>query len=138
MLLRNSRVIERPIRMIMAANAINNVSEVNDRVENSETAMTTASPQEAEKAVGPSSEISIEHGQVIESVGSGGDELQIIGHEINDNEQTVNTDKAAGPGEKEKEVENDLNVEKKNSWEYGAGSLPINYADDSRPRTEYR
>ena len=62
MLLRNKRVIERPNRLVMAANNVN--SNVQD-VDNVEMVMTTASPQ-IDKTVGPSSELNKEQGQVIE------------------------------------------------------------------------
>ena len=64
MLLRNKRIIERPNRLVMAANSVNmNVQDVN----NVEMVMTddTASPQ-VDKTVGPRTEIDKEQGQNIE------------------------------------------------------------------------
>ena len=96
MLLRKKRVIVRPIRLVMAANTVHsNINEVN----NIEVTMTTASPQEVEKTVGPSSELNIEQGQVMESVGSREDEVQIIGPAIQEIEQIDSIDKSVGPGE---------------------------------------
>ena len=120
MILRNNRIIDRPIRIIMATNAIsNNISEVDGSVDNSKMAVTTASPQEAEKAVGPSSEINTGQGQVNENV----DEIQIIGPEINANEQTNSNDKSVGPGERETEVEKDPTAENQNFGSMGQDPL---------------
>ena len=98
MILRNNRVIERPIRLVMAANTVN--SSIKE-VDNVEMAMTTASPQ-VEKTVGPSSELNTEQGQMMENVECREDDVQIVGPEIHDIEQTDNIDKSVGPGEREK------------------------------------
>ena len=78
MLLRNKRVIERPNRLVMAAN---NVSSRIKNADNIEMIMTTASPQ-IDKTVGPRSELEKEHGQEIEKGECSEDDVLIVGPNI--------------------------------------------------------
>ena len=123
MLLRNNRVIESPIRLVMAANTVNN--NINE-LDNIEMAMTTASPQ-VEKTVGPSSELNTEQGQVMENIAYREEGVQIIDPEIHDSEKTDSIDKSVGPGEREKEieVEKESDVESQNPGRTGQDPLQL-------------
>ena len=120
----------------MATNTVNmNVQDVN----NVEMVMTddTASPH-VDKTVGSSTEIDKEQGQEIEIREYSEKEIQNVGPESQEVEQTDNVNKSVGPGERERERSRKrVRKGESGAWENGARSFTFNYVDVDRPRAKY-